>query len=110
MQPDTMRTSRVVALALVVGIFFVTQEVLTDLAGGKPVSVVSDITVVLVFWVVWAFLTPAVLVAVRCWPLATRPVYLPLVIHAGVAAFLAAAQALITVGLRSVVMYLRGAI
>jgi hypothetical protein len=32
-----MRSSRVVALALVVGTFFVTQEVLTDLAAGRPV-------------------------------------------------------------------------
>jgi len=99
-----------VALALVVGILFVAQEVLTDLASGKSISVVSDVKVVLVFWVVWAFLTPAVLAALRTWPLDAKPVYRPLLAHGVVAAILAAVQAIFTVVLRSLMYYLRGGV
>ena len=56
-----MRNSRVIALALLVGTFFVAQEALTDLASGRPIRVANDIEVVLRFWVVWALLTPLVL-------------------------------------------------
>jgi two-component system LytT family sensor kinase len=99
-----------VALALVIGIFFVAQEVLTDLASGKSTSVVNDVKVVLVFWVVWAFLTPAVLAALRRWPLDAKPVYRPLLAHVVVATILAAVQAILTVALRSLVFYLSGGV
>jgi two-component system, LytTR family, sensor kinase len=89
MQPDGMRTSRVVALALLVGTFFVAQEALTDLALGNPLRVGNDIEVVLRFWVVWALLTPFVLMAVRRWPLDAKPLYIPIVAHVCVAAALA---------------------
>lgn len=102
MQPNGMRTSRVVALALVVGTFFVAQEVLTDLASGKAVNVANDVVVVLRFWVVWALLTPAVLAALRRWPLDARPLYRRLVLHAAVAAVLAAVQSLLTILLLSI--------
>jgi hypothetical protein len=62
---------------VVVGAFFVTQEVLTDPAAGKSVSVANDVAVVLVFWVAWAFLTPAVLLAIRRWPLDAKPISRP---------------------------------
>lgn len=105
-----MRTSRVVALALVVGTLFVTQELLTQLASGEPISVIGDLKVVLVFWVVWALLTPAVLAALRRWPLDARPAYRSLLIHVVVATILAAVQSLITIGLRSLLFYLRGGV
>lgn len=105
-----MRTPRVVALALVVGTFFVTQEVLTDLAAGRRVSVANDLVVVLLFWAVWAFLTPVVLLAVGRWPLDGKPVYRPLLVHTGVATVLAAVHYMITLGLRSVALYLSGAV
>jgi hypothetical protein len=57
---DSMRMSRVVALALIVGTFLTAQAVLVDLAAGKTISVVRNVTVALLFWVVWAFLTPVV--------------------------------------------------
>jgi two-component system LytT family sensor kinase len=107
MKTDGMRTSRVVALAFIVGTFFVAQEVLTDLANGQPVRVVNDIVVVLMFWAVWAVLTPAVLAALHRWPLEARPVYRPLMIHTAVAAFLSTAHYAINVGLRSAALYLR---
>src|ERR1700737_3498364 len=100
MQPDTMRTSRVVALALVVGTFFVAQEALTDLALGRPVRIASDIEVVLRFWLVWAPITPVVLKAVRRWPLAAKPVYRRVIVHAGVAVVLASSHTAITLSLR----------
>ena len=110
MPSDSMRVSRVVALALVVGTFFVAQEVLTDLASGRPVRVASDLVVVLLFWAVWACLTPAVLMAVRHWPLDARPLYRPILAHAAIAVALAAAHNLITLTVRSVALYLRGGI
>lgn len=110
MQPGSMRTSRVVALAFVVGTFFVTQEVLTDLAAGKPVSLANDLEVVLLFWGCWALLTPVVLLAVRRWPLDARPVYRPLLAHTVIATLLASAHHLITIVVRGIVRYAAGAI
>jgi two-component system, LytTR family, sensor kinase len=107
-QPDTMRTSRVVGLALVVGTFFVAQEALTDLASGRPIRVADDIEVVLRFWVVWALLTPVVLMAVRRWPLDARPVYRPVVVHLVVAAVLASAETAVTLSLRPIMLVLSG--
>src|SRR5215831_20438652 len=96
MQPEGMRTSRVVALALLVGTFFVAQEALTQLALGRPVPVVSDIEVGLRFWVAWALLTPFVLSALRRWPLDAKPIYVPIVAHVSVAAVLASVHSVIT--------------
>jgi two-component system, LytTR family, sensor kinase len=110
MTSDSMRSSRVVALALVVGTFFVSQEILTDLAGGRPADIAPRAVVVLLFWVVWAFLTPPVLTAVRRWPIDARPVYLPLLVHAAVATILAVLQRIITIGLGSVMLYVRGGV
>ena len=104
MTSDTLRPSRVVALALmVVGSFFVAQEVLADLAGGRSVGCSHRMSLVaLLFWVVWAFLTPAVLVAVHRWPLDAKPIYRAILVHAGVATFLRrAVQSIITFGLRA---------
>src|SRR5216117_1182443 len=110
MTRDGMRLSRVVALALVVGTFFVTQEIATDLAAGKTVDVASDAGVVLLFWAVWVILTPAVLMAVRRWPLDARPAYRPLLAHATAATLLATLHSAITLGLRSAAVYLRGGV
>jgi hypothetical protein len=101
MTSDSMRTFRIVALALVVGTFFTAQEVLMDLARGRPELSAQDVVNGLEFWVVWALLTPAVLVAVRTWPLDARPVYRPLLAHAVVSVALAAVQSVITIGLRA---------
>ena len=110
MTSDGMRSSRVVALALVVGTFFVAQEVLTEVAGGRPADIAPRAMVVLLFWVVWAFLTPAVLKAVRRWPVDTKPVYRSIIVHAAVATILAIVQRIISIGLGSVILYLRGGV
>jgi hypothetical protein len=88
-----------VALALVVGTFFVAQEALTDLAAGRPVRLANDIAVVLRFWIVWALLTPLVLAAVRRWPLDAKPIYRPVIVHVAVAAALASLQTIIALNL-----------
>lgn len=110
MQPEGMRTSRIVALALLVGTFFVAQEALTDLASGRPLRVADDIEVVLRFWVVWALLTPFVLKAVRRWPLDAKPVYVPIIAHIGVAAVLASVHTIITLSLRPIARGLFGTV
>ena len=99
MQPEGMRTSRVIALALLVGTFFVAQEALTDLALGSPLRVASDIEVVLRFWVIWALLTPFVLMAVRRWPLDAKPISVPVIAHVSVAAILASVHSVIALSL-----------
>jgi signal transduction histidine kinase len=93
-----MRPSRVVALALLVGTFFVVQEALTDLASGTPIRVANDIEAVLRFWIIWAFLTPFVLKALRRWPLEAKPIYVPIVAHLSVVAVLASAHSVIALG------------
>ena len=110
MASDGMQTSRVVALTLVVGTFFTAQGVLIDLASGRPISVVRNVGVGLLFWVVWAFLTPLVVRAVQRLPLDAKPVYHPLLVHGAISAALAAAQTIITLGLRSLSLYASDAV
>jgi two-component system LytT family sensor kinase len=110
MQPEGMRTSRVVALALLVGMFFVAQEALTELASGNRVRLLSDIEVVLRFWVVWALLTPFVLKALRRWPLDAKPIYVPIVAHVSVAAVLASVHSVITLSLYPIARGLFGTV
>src|SRR5947209_19805702 len=99
MRPEGMRTSRVIALALLVGVFFVAQEALTELASGQPVRLLNDVEVVLRFWVVWALLTPLLLKVFRRWPLDAKPMYVPIVAHVSVAATLASVHSVVTLSL-----------
>jgi len=89
-----MRTSRVVALALTVGTLFTAQAILIDLAAGRKVNVGQRVEIALLFWVVWAFLTPVVLAALRRWPRSFS-------VHLGLAPLLSALQTLITLGLHA---------
>src|SRR5690349_3997994 len=102
MPTPPMRASRLVALGLVVGSFFVLQEALTDLAGGNPLRLANDIEVVLFFSISWAVLTPLVLLALRRWPLDARPGVRLVLVHAVVATALAAGQSLIRAGVSTV--------
>jgi two-component system, LytTR family, sensor kinase len=105
-----IRTSRVVVLAFIVGSLFTAEAILSDLAAGRAVSVAPLIVVALLFWVVWAFLTPAVLALLRRWPLDARPVARSLLVHVAVSPLLAAAQTLLALGLRSLALYAWGTI
>ncbi|HXJ29000.1 MAG TPA: histidine kinase [Gemmatimonadales bacterium] len=90
MTSDSLRISRVAGLALVVGVFFTAEEVFMSLAEGHASQIWENVVNGAEFWVVWALLTPAVLFALRRWPLDARPTYRPLLAHAVVALFLAA--------------------
>jgi hypothetical protein len=68
------------------------------------------VVLALLFWVVWAFLTPVVLAAVRRWPLDTKPIYRSIVLHAGISIVLSVVQTILALGLRSLALYLRGAL
>jgi signal transduction histidine kinase len=107
-QSDALRTSRVVALALVVGTFFVTQEALTDLASGTPIRIANDVEVVLRFWILWALLTPFVSRALRQWPLDAKPIYVPIVAHFSVAVVLASVQSAINLSLYPIARMMSG--
>jgi two-component system LytT family sensor kinase len=110
MHPEGMRTSRVVALALLVGTFFVAQEAFIQLAAGNRVRLLNDIDVVLRFWVVWALLTPFVLQALQRWPLDAKPMYVPIVAHVSVAAGLASVASVITLSLYPITRSLFGTV
>jgi two-component system, LytTR family, sensor kinase len=97
-----MRTSRVIALALVLGVFFTAQEALMDLARGHSANVPEDVVNGLEIWAVWALLTPLVLAAARRWPLDAKPVIRPLAAHSALALGLAVAHNLITLAVQSV--------
>ena len=94
MAAESMRTSRVVVLALVVGSFFVAQEVFVDLAAGNPLHLGPRAVVAICFWLSWAMLTPLVRIAVR-----PRPI----LAHVCLAVVLAFVQTGIALELQSIV-------
>jgi len=110
MQPEHLGTSRVVALALLVGMFFVSQEALIQLAAGRRVDVLEDLEVGLRFWVVWALLTPFVMQALRHWPLDAKPMSVPIVAHVSVAAVLASVQSAMNITVYSITRGLFGTV
>jgi signal transduction histidine kinase len=98
----------VIALALIVGVFFVAQEVLTGLASGETISVTNDVIVVVRFWLLWAALTPAVMWALRRWPLDRKPIVRPILAQAAAGIVLACVQSLLTRGVRAFTLYVSG--
>lgn len=105
-----MRIIRIVALALVVGTLFTAQAVLTQLHSGRPVDVGQTIVVSLIFWGLWALLTPVVLWALRRWPLDTQPVYRPILLHATISIVMAVVQTALPLGVRSLALLLSGSV
>jgi two-component system LytT family sensor kinase len=104
-----MRTSRIVALALVVAVFFVGQEIAIDLADGKPANVAPRVVIALCYWLAWALLTPLVRFAIQRWPLDAKPVYRPLIAQGVAAIVLASLQAWMENSFQSILASLRGA-
>jgi two-component system LytT family sensor kinase len=98
MAAESMRTSRVVVLALVVGSFFVAQEVFVDMADGKSLNLGPRAVVVLCFWLSWAVLSPLVRRAVR-----PRPIFA----HLCLALALAFVQTGIALTLQSIIRAIR---
>lgn len=108
MTADGRRIIQIVALVLVVGTLFTAQAALTQLHSGRPVDLGPIIVVALIFWGLWALLTPVVLLAVQRWPLDTKPIYRPILLHAAISIVMAVLQTMIALGLRSFALYLSG--
>jgi signal transduction histidine kinase len=94
-----MRASRIVALSLGIGTFFTAQNILMGLSAGRPIDVEWQVVQELLFWIVWAALSPIVLAALRRWPLDAKPIYRSLLAHVGVAAVLAPFDSVMAFGL-----------
>ena len=97
-----MRVSRIVALSLGVGVFFTAQDIFMGLSAGRPIDVEWDVLQELLFWIVWALLSPIVLAALKRWPLDAKPMYRPIIAHILVAAVLAPVETGIAFGLHLV--------
>jgi two-component system, LytTR family, sensor kinase len=108
MAADAIRITRIVAVALVVGTLFTAQAVLTQLHTGRSVDVGPTVVASLIFWGLWALLTPVVVLAVRRWPFDTTPTYRPILLHASISIVMAAVQTMLALGLRSFALYLSG--
>src|SRR5215475_14040687 len=105
-----MRIIRIVALALLVGTLFTTQVVLAQLHSGRPVDIGPTVAAALMFWGLWALLTPIVLFAVRRWPLDTKPIYGSILLHATISILMAVVQTMLAFGLGSFALYLSGSV
>jgi len=108
MAADGIRITRIVALTLVVGTLFTAQAVLTQLHSGRTADVGPTVAVALLFWGLWALLTPVVVLAARRWPLDTQPIYRPILLHAAISIVMAVVQTMLALGLRSFVLFLSG--
>jgi two-component system LytT family sensor kinase len=108
MQPDGMKTSRVVALAVVIGVFFTAEEACTDLARGRSADAARDLLNGLQFWGAWLLLTPAVMAALRRWRLDQRPVAHALFMHAATGITLTVVRNMIGIVVFRIGLYLRG--
>ena len=97
--------SRIVALALAVGMLFTAQAVLTQLHSGRPVDVGPIVFAALLFLGLWALLTPVVLLSLRRWPLDTKPIYRPILLHASISLVIGVVQVMLALGVRSLVSY-----
>ncbi len=94
-----MRSTRIVALAF---------AVLTQLHTGRAADVGPTVVAALLFWGLWALLTPLVVSALRRWPLGTRPIYRPILLHAAISLVMALVQTTLALGARSFGLYLSG--
>src|SRR5689334_20102548 len=108
MATDAMRITRIVALALAVGTLFTAQAVLTQLHSGRPGDVGPIVVAALIYWGLWALLTPVVVLALRRWPLDTKPIHRPILLHVTISIVMAVVQTMLALGLRSFVLYLSG--
>jgi LytS/YehU family sensor histidine kinase len=70
--------------------------------------VVRSLQVASLYWVVWTCLTPVILAAVRRWPFDERPLAARIVLHETLAAALSFVQTAITLGTRSLILWLSG--
>ena len=103
-----MRIAWIVALALVIGTLFTAQAALTQLHSGRRVDVGPIVVAGLIFWGLWALLTPVVVLAVHRWPLDTTPLYLAILAHAAISIVMAVVQTMLALGVRALALYASG--
>lgn len=80
---------RLVGVWLAVAVFFSAENALVGAARHRPFNWQWDVYHEFVYWLMWAALTPVVLIAARRWPLAPGRAILP---HLGAMVLLAPAQ------------------
>ncbi len=97
--------SRLVLMALAVGVFFTAEEVFMDRASGRAALTQRDIVNGAEFWAIWLALVPAIAIAVRRWPLNGSRVTRALAAHAATALALAVVHNLIGYATDSLVAY-----
>ena len=110
MDTPVIRRSRIILLALGMGLFFTAQPLLMGIASGRPVSFQRDVLQELFYWLVWALLSPLIIAAARRWPLDARRGRRSIAIHMAIAATLAPIQAIIAFGLHLVEMVVAGVV
>ena len=108
MESPTLRASTVIALSLVVGVFFTSQTVFMALASGRPLLVEWDLWQELLYWMLWALLAPRIVRLADRWPLDTKPVRHAVLFHIAVSISLACLQTIVAFGLHLVVLCLVG--
>jgi len=106
--PPSVRTSRIVLLSLAVGVFFTTQTVLMALSSGRPLRLEWDVGQELLYWVIWALLSPALLHLARRWPLDAKPVRRSAVLHAVASLTITAIQTVVAFALHLVALIVVG--
>lgn len=87
-----MRTARMVGIWLAVAAFFIVQNVAVRAARGLRVDWQWDVFHELVYWLLWAAFTPAILAAARRWPLEAGVRRAGVARHLGVMALVAPLQ------------------
>jgi hypothetical protein len=81
MQSGSLRASRVVVLALVIGVFFTSQAAFMGLAAGRSIDRWTLLQETM-YWLAWALFAPLIVAAARRWPLDAKPIRAPIVAHA----------------------------
>jgi two-component system, LytTR family, sensor kinase len=98
MRSGSLRASKVVVLALVVGAFFTAQATFMGLAAGRSLDRWTLLQET-IYWLVWALFAPLILASARRWPLDAKPLRVPAAAHAMTSIGLAFAETAAAFGL-----------
>src|SRR5690349_11602405 len=109
MPPTGIRTARVVALALLLGVFLTAQPMVMNAVSGRH-QTLGDVVSELSFWLVWAAFTPVVLRAAARWPLDAPHVPRRLLTHVALSLLLAPVPASIYLAREPLWQWLTGEI
>jgi two-component system, LytTR family, sensor kinase len=106
--PSGVRASRIILLSLAVGVFFTSQTVLMALSSGRPLRFEWDVLQELLYWVIWAVLSPALLRLARRWPLDATPMRWSAVPHAVTSLVVASIQTVVAFALHLAALIVLG--